>query len=286
MRPFLLLIAAAAAYGQSLTFEVASVKAAPPPEGGGMRVGTSDGPGSKDPGRWSCMNMSLENLLMTAFDVRPYELTVPSWARTERFNIEAKVPAGATKDDMKGMIENLLVERFGLKYHRESKEMPGYELVVAKGGPKLTESVPVQEADAAAGGPPSGPPKFTMGANGFPEIPPGRAMSIMMNGQGARRAVAETMEALARNLAFQVGRPVVDATGLKGKYDFLLYWTSGQGPAGPPPSGAEGAVPVAGDSGPTIFTAIQQQLGLRLESKKATVQTVVVDKLEKTPSEN
>jgi uncharacterized protein (TIGR03435 family) len=268
MRLAFLCAAAAGLYGQ--TFEVASVKVAPPPEGGGMRVGTSGGPGSKDPGRWSCLNMSLSNLISNAFDVPFYQLTGPDWMNQQRFNIEAKVPQGATRDDLKKMIENLLLERFGLQYHREPKDMTGFELVVAKGGPKLKETGPPPEGGA---------PEWSLklGPNGFPEIPVGSSGMAVMNGKAAKRGTAETMELLARNLAGQVSKPVTDATGLKGKYDYFLYWmSSGRGP-----STAE-----TEDVGPTLFTAIQEQLGLKLESKKVTIQMLVVDKVEKTPTEN
>jgi len=289
MRALLYLCAVSVAWGQS--FEVASIKPYERPEGGFMRVGTTGGPGTPDPGRWSCEGMSLTNLVSMAYDVPFFQLTAPSWMTEARFNIQAKVPEGASKDDLKVMVKNLLTERFHLKLHRESKEMAMYELVVAKGGPKLKESAGPPPEQPAGLPPPPKPgeaPRFAMGKDGFPELPPGRPGTIMMNGQARHQAVNSGMDALARQLAGQVQKPVVDATGLKGKYDYSIYWSTSSRVAPPPPPGVSGidALPNTDNSGPTIFTAIQEQLGLKLESKKGPVEIVVVDFAEKTPTEN
>ncbi len=137
--------------------------------------------------------------------------------------------------------------RFGLKFHREKKVMSGYELTVAKNGLKLTESGPEPPPDAAPN-PSAVPPGFKMGA--------------------------------------AVARPVSDATGLAGKYDYLLKWAFRTGASAPPPSGADGAVPAASDPAGPTFAAIQEQLGLKLESKKVMVDLFVVDQVSKTPTEN
>jgi uncharacterized protein (TIGR03435 family) len=287
MRLVFLLGAAATAFAQSPAFEVASIKVYQPPEGNGpRRVGCSGGPETKDPTRWSCENMSVHNFVLMAYDLKIYQLSGIGMSDGERYNINAKIPEGATKEQFRQMQQQLLAERFGLKFHREQKEMPAYELVVAKGGPKLQESGPEPPKDADAATPPPGPPKFAMGKDGFPEMPPGRPGTIMMNGMATRRAVRETMAQFAGTLTNQVGRPVTDATGLTGKYDFVLRWTI-RAPAAPPPPGSEPGAPVALDpQGPTIFAAIQEQLGLRLESKKGAFEILVVDKVEKTPTEN
>jgi uncharacterized protein (TIGR03435 family) len=225
-------------------------------------------------------------LILMAYDLKLYQLSGVSMFEGERYNINAKVPEGATNEQFRRMCQHLLVERFGLKFHREQKEMPAYELVVAKGGPKFRESPTEEPRPAESAAPPPGPPKFAMGKDGFPELPPGRAGTIMFNGMATRRAVRETMAQLAASLSNQVGRPVADATGLTGKYDFVLNWTL-RGPAAPPPPGSEPGAPVALDpQGPTIFSALQEQLGLRLESKKGSFEIMVVDKVEKTPTEN
>jgi uncharacterized protein (TIGR03435 family) len=288
MRFALLLAAALSAYGQSPTFEVASIKPYQRPEGQTMqRVGCSGGPGTKDPVRWSCENMSVHNLILNAYDIRSYQLSGIAAFDGERYNLNAKVPEGATKEQFRQMLQNLLAERFGLKVYREQKEMASYELVVAKNGPKLKDAGPEPPKDASGEAPrPAGPPKFAMGKDGFPEMPPGATGMMIMNGRATRRAARDTMAALAAMLSSQVGRPVVDATGLTGTYETLLNWSASRAPAAPPPGG-EGAVPTASDpSGPTIFAALQEQLGLKLEAKKGMVEMIVVDKVEKTPTEN
>jgi uncharacterized protein (TIGR03435 family) len=121
------------------TFEVVSVKGAPPYDGRGMRVANSGGPGSKDPTRWTAENMSLSNLVSLAYRLNHYQLNAPSWLDAERYNIEARVPEGAKKEDMAVMVRHLLEERFKVAVHREQKEVAGYNLVVAKNGPKFKE---------------------------------------------------------------------------------------------------------------------------------------------------
>src|SRR5262245_14475579 len=134
-----ILLASVAAWAQTSAprpeFEVASIKASPPPDGRGMRIGVNGGPGSGDPGRWSTENMSLSNLVTYAYDLKRHEYQGLSWMDKARFDIQAKVSAGATKDDLKLMVRAMLEERFKLAFHREKKEMAGFELVVAKGGP-------------------------------------------------------------------------------------------------------------------------------------------------------
>jgi uncharacterized protein (TIGR03435 family) len=279
-----------------VAFEVASIKPSPPPDGRGMRVGGTGGPGSKDPGRWTVQNMSLSNLVTMAYNLKRYEYSGPSWLDAERFDITAKVPEGATREQFRQMIQNMLRERFGLQVHREKKELQGYDLVVAKNGPKLSESVPEPPQPEGTGrgtasmpGPP-GPPRLDK--DGFPELPPGRgSMMIMMNGRARSRQHESTSEQIANMLANQLSKPVTDATGLKGKYDFTLTWSTGNGMrAVPPPPGGGPESPLANmpdtDSGPTIFGAVQEQLGLKLESKKVTIELVVVDHIEKIPTEN
>jgi uncharacterized protein (TIGR03435 family) len=274
-----LLAGGCGAYAQqagSPTFEVASIKPGPPPDVRGTFVRSSGGPGSNDPERYTAENFSLENLVMNAYDVKPYQLNAPDWMRDARFNITAKIAPGATKEQFRLMQQNLLAERFGLKVHWETKEMPIYELVVAKGGLKIKEAAPEKPADPDQPRP-GPPPPMARDANGYPVLPPGdRAMMMMIgNGKAVRRARRETMQQTATQLSFQLGRPVVDATGLTGKYDFDLRWQN---------SSASAAAD--GDSGPDLPQAIQEQLGLKLEAKKGPVKILVVDHAEKTPAEN
>src|SRR6202050_2161745 len=151
----LLFFTSCAAFAQTTaatpSFEVAPIKPAAPPAasmgpGGGMkiaiRMGSQGGPGTSDPGQITYSSMPIKSLLVTAYGVKTYQVSGPSWMDTERFDIVAKVPPGATKDDVKLMLQNLLAERFKLTLHREKKELPMYALMVAKNGPKLKESPP------------------------------------------------------------------------------------------------------------------------------------------------
>jgi uncharacterized protein (TIGR03435 family) len=311
-----------AAFGQgaaeSPRFEVASVKPAEPQPVGMMRVRMSGGPGTPDPGQLTYTNVSLKNVLLNAYDVKGYQINGPNWLDGERFDIVAKIPQGATKEQFQQMLQNLLAERFNLTLHHETKELPMYALVVGKGGPKLKESV---EEDAAtplgAAAPPPAPPgrdeagpvRLKMGADGMPQLPSGMGkngmitmMMIDQHGGGGMRVrmvgKGQPISALLEPLRNQLGRAVVDATGLKAKYDITLDFAPDglNGPMGmmppppPPHDGAAGGGPPMASApdmgGPTIFTALQEQLGLKLEQRKGPVDLLVIDRLEKVPTEN
>ena len=277
-------------------FEVASIKPAAPQTGHMFRIGSTGGPGTKDPGRFTCENCDLAMLVTQAYDIKNYQLTSPGWMSSTRFDVAVKIPDGTTKEQFRAMLRNLLAERFKLAVHHDQKEMPVYELVVGKGGPKLKETVEDPAPKDAADGPPSaglGVP-VKMGKEGFPALPPGGGNRFMMTSGGKMQmqASGQTMEQFTNLLSRQVGKPVTDATGLKGKYDITLNFTADtaaamgkMGIAAPPPS-TEGGRPAAdSDTGPTIFGAVQE-LGLKLESKKGMVDLVVVDHAEKVPTEN
>jgi len=339
----LVALACSMAYGQAaadgksaeakLEFEVAAVKPAAPQGPGRFMIGMRGGPGTNDPGRIAYNNLSLRDLMTNAYDVKRSQVSGgPGWLDTERFDITAKVPEGTTKEQMKVMLQNLLADRFKLALHRETKEMAMYALVVGKNGPKMKESaanaaaadVPPDGGRAANGDAPPPPPPpmmggrggIQMGKDGCPEPPPSMAnrpnnmMMMFMNGAACMVDNGQTMSGLADQLSFQFDRPVVDMTGLKGKYDFHLRFDpsslgSGRGGmmmmAGPPP-GAMGAVGGPGPGGgagmgpgpntepqeapPTIFAAVQEQLGLKLEPRKGPAELLVIDHVEKTPTEN
>lgn len=294
-----------------VTFEVASIKPSAPPEGGRMVMGARGGPGSADPIRFTASNFSLSSLISMAYDLKSYQLSAPSWLNGERFDIVAKVPPGATREQFRLMLQNLLAERFKLVIHRETKELPMFDLVVGKGGPKFKESAD-QTDSAPAGAPPpppgGGPMQMKMGKDGLPEMPAGRTMMMMMGGRARMTAYKETMQWLATRLSTSAGRPVMDATGLTKKYDFTLDFApegGGMGPGGmappaggggggamvimaqvPGPGGPSGHTASDAESVPTLATALQEQLGLKLESKKGPVEMIVVDKIEKVPTEN
>ena len=264
--------------------------------------GVSGGPGSKEPTRVTAESVSMSELLMRAYDVERDQITGPGWMETERFSISAKVPEGATKEQFLQMLQNLLAERFKMAAHREQKEMAVLELQIGKGGSKLKESTAEPAPSVPdAPPPPAGPIRMRMDAEGYPVPPPGRNVMMFMNGRARYQAVQQPIENLVSMISSQLGKPVIDATGLKGKYDFTLSFAMNIGmvPAGmlvgppppPPPGGGGGGGPELaggpdGDTGPSLQGALQQQLGLKLESKKGLVETVVIDHLEKVPTEN
>jgi uncharacterized protein (TIGR03435 family) len=291
-------LACAPAFGQAaegLTFEVASVKpAAPPAADGRIFFGSRGGPGTPDPGQITWTNATLKTLLTIAYDVKNYQVNGPAWLDTERYDIIAKVPEGATKAQVNMMWQNLLKDRFGMVVHHESKEFQVSELVVAKGGPKLKETTldPNAPPPPPPTGPPQGPPKLDQ--NGFPEMNgPGLLMLIQAGATGGpvghMVARAQPLSGLASMLGNQLNRPVVDKTGLTGKYDFNLEYTPDLSGMPPPPPGLAGpGAPSteASTPGSNIAAAIEQQLGLRLVGSKDKLDVVVVDKAERVPTEN
>lgn len=294
MKPILgAVLFVSAAFAQQPEFEVATIKPSAPQQMGRMFVGTRGGPGTDDPGRFNCTNCTLQMLLTMAYDVQSFQISGPPVLESEHFDVAAKVPAGATKAQFREMITNLLADRFKLKLHHDKKDLPMYDLVVAKGGPKLQESAaqPDAPADQRPMAPP-GPPRTDK--DGFPTMAPrGRGAMIAINGGGARmQGQQETMDDLAARLSTMVARPVKNETGLTGKYDFTLSFAPdlsnmpGMMMMGPPPGGGDGPMSAPQDNGPTIFTALQEQLGLKLEPKKGPVDTLIVDHIEKTPTEN
>jgi uncharacterized protein (TIGR03435 family) len=292
------------------TFDVASVKPAAPSVNGMIRVRMAGGPGSPDPGQINYSNVSLKNVLMSAYNVKGYQLSGPAWLDSERFDIVAKIPKGATKEQFQQMLQNLLAERFKLKLHRETKELPVYALVIAKTGLKMKESPKEDPAASAAAAPPDAgafggaEPRMRVGKDGMPQLPPGgpgRGGMMMMNNGGKMKMQANKQKVtqIAEMLANQLGRPVLDQTGLTADYDFALEYApdemmrGGPGMMAPPApapdggGGGGGAAPSASEGGgPTVMTALQEQLGLKLESKKGPIALLVIDSLEKVPTEN
>ena len=288
-----LLLSTATFYGQ--TFDAASIKLAPPLSLGMKRPPSSGGPGTKDPGRIHYPFIPLLRLLMTAYDVKGYQISGAPWLVTARifFDITATMPPGTTNEQFHVMLQNLLAERFKLKIHRETRELPIYSLVVVKNGPKLKESA-VAAAPADDGEPAHTPAprvQSKMGPDGFPALrprAPGLPIGVYMitDRRGPRARMAgqgNTIQDLADRLTGLTKRPVIDATALKGKYDFTLIFRPGgiNGPMGPTPAAA-----APQDALPDIFSALQAQLGLKLEPKKGPIKMIVVDHIEKTPTEN
>ena len=288
------------------TFEVASVKPVGPlaaalgkRQPGDARVGFSGGPGTNDQGRLSCHLCVMTLMLTEAYSLQPYQLS-PSWKDSfETFELSAIVPLGATKEQVRLMLQNLLAERFKLATHFQKKEMQVYDLVVAKSGPKLKESVETAIAGDSSGNsrPPAPVGEAAFDSDGFVVRPPGSPnpkgrLEIGRGGKARIRAEGETMQDLAERLSSLIGKPVRDATGLKGKYDYSLTFeaaviTGGPGNAAPVPE-ANTPLSAAADNdlGTPIESQIQSQLGLKLEHKKGLVDILVVDHAEKLPTEN
>jgi len=259
------------ASADNATFEVASVK---PNKSGDGRVMLAMPP----TGRFTATNVPVRLLVQNSYGLQPFQIVGgPNWIASDRFDITAKAPDGFSPDQLRPMVRNLLADRFKLKAHMETREMPTYALVAARAdgklGPKLTPAKTDCEAARGrrAGGPPPAPPQ------------PGEHVECgFFIGNGTMNAGGMGMVELARSLSGFVNRVVSDKTGLSGKYDFQLTYTpEGRGlpgvPVGPP-VGAD--APPADPNGASIFTALQEQLGLKLDSQKGMVDVLVIDSIE------
>jgi uncharacterized protein (TIGR03435 family) len=224
-------------------------------------------------------NVPLRTIVREAFGIEDDRLFGgPAWSKTSMFDIEARVaPEDAPKlkglnfERRRQMMVSLLEERFGLKYHHETRDLPEYELVVDKGGNKMQASKP--DPAGPDPGPDPGP---------GPAPSPGRHM-LMMHGRGHIESMGTGMPGLAGLLSGQLGRTVVDKTGLSGDFDYKLDWTPDDTASAITKSGN----PLPGDNatsqdagGPSLFTALEEQLGLKLESTKGPVDVIVIDRLE------
>jgi uncharacterized protein (TIGR03435 family) len=296
------LAAQSPAGGAAPVFEVASVKPAAPTNLPDFWYRMTGGPGTPSPGQFTCTHIALKPLLIKAYDLRPYELIGPPSIDGDKYDIEAKIPPGTTKEQFNLMLQNLLVERFGLAAHRETRELPIYELTVAKGGLKMKEPEKPPAGEAPPAPPEPGadgrPPTIKMlrDKDGSMMLPPGAPNMIFysLNGVSHVSARMQTIASLLRSLENQLGRAVVDKTGLTGSYDFNMTYAPDRStmvsigpPAAPePPSGQPSTLDTASDPVPNLFAAFESQLGLKLESKKGPIEVLVVDKVNRTPTEN
>jgi uncharacterized protein (TIGR03435 family) len=259
------------------TFEVASVK--PAPRAGVVRGGITGGPGSADPTRWSSINATLESLVQQAYGLRRYQFVGPAWTDELRFDVEAKLAPKTSKDQFRLMLQNLLEERFQLSFHFQRREIPALELVLAKGGPKL--KAPGREQNASTPAPDKhGASQLRLDKMGYPVLFPGMTVA-MSYGKARCHFLRISMTEFVGSLAAQVDRPVFDATGLTGEYEVDLYSVNEerQPTTDESHSGAIGG-------GPTIFTALRDQLGLKLENRKREVDVLVVDRALQAPTRN
>jgi uncharacterized protein (TIGR03435 family) len=230
---------------------------------------------------FQCNNCSLATLVMKAYDLRTFQFEAPDWLRTQQFLVMAKVPPETTSEQFRGMLQRMVEQRFHLTHHREQREMQGYELVVGKGGPKLSASSPSQPAPD----PTAKRDDTKVGKDGFPDRP-----GVFNTPAGHKiRMNDQSMGQLAVMLTHPASRPVVDATKLRGTYDITLYWSSDTVTTETPPT--PDLRNAGGDSdalrlGPSLTSALQSQLGLKLEPKKLLIDVFVIDHIEKTPTEN
>jgi uncharacterized protein (TIGR03435 family) len=259
-------------------FEVASVKpAAPGQRGYFIRPGANGG--------LDVTNMPLKEIMVLAWRIQPFQISGgPSWIESERYDIMAKPDHTPKLDERWLMLQSLLADRFQLKIHHETKELPIYALVLAnkdgKLGPQLVQS---KEGSCTPFDPAKPPPPPDSGK------PPVMGCGGMMMGFGNINGTSVGLAMLTPVLARNLGRTVVDKTGLKGEFDIKVQWTPDQTqlqlmgpPGGLPP---DMPAPQFDPNGPSIFTAFQEQLGLKLESQKGPVDVIVIDHVEK-PSDN
>jgi uncharacterized protein (TIGR03435 family) len=272
----LILVASSWAFAQSAAgrpeFEVASVKPSKPAIDGRLMIRLGG-----DPGRIDYTNMSLRMLITRAYGVKDYQVTGPAWMDTERFDVTATHPPNTPREQVQAMLQTLLEDRFKMTVHKEKKVLPAYALTVAKGGHKI-QAQPQETGD-----------------DGRPQN-----RGMMRIGRGHIESNQIPMSQVVDMLSNILARPVVDTTGIKGVFDFKLDYTPdentpggmgmrmGMGP-GPRPEGAAGGEPphdFGAPDAPNIFSALQEKLGLKLESQKLPVDIVVVDKAERVPTEN
>ena len=316
-----------AAFAQKPAFEVATIKPAAPMDpakmmaamqsGGKMPIGAN-----VDSKRAEYTFMDLKGLIALAYSVKPYQISGPEWLGTERFDIIAKLPDGATKDDAPKMLQSLLEDRFKLTTHRSSAEHPVLALVVARGGLKLKastqtpvaidETAPLKPGEMKMDGP-DGPIRISVSpATGSAVVDMGLKgkMSYKMNpaNQSMRmdfsmvtlEGLADMMTQMFTQLGGAAGRQVVDMTEIKGNYEasveisladlMAIARNAGMdgGMGGPGGAAPTSGAPVASDpsGGAASLTEAVNSMGLKLESRKAVVAQFVVDHVEKTPTEN
>jgi uncharacterized protein (TIGR03435 family) len=314
-----LMMAATLAFAQApaskLVFDVASVRPSPPPDMQKMMVNLQAGrkPESVhiEGSRATFVYMSVKQLIAYAYKLRAYEVTGPDWMITDRFDIVARMPDGTTKDDVPAMLQALLKDRFGLTAHRQVVDQPVLGLVAAKNGLKLQpaaanaevldETAPLKPGESMMDTVDGRVLKRSNADGSTTYVGPWGNFSLKFDGQSlSMHMQSESIDMrgfamMMTTLGGGEGRQVVDMTGLTGKYqaaaDFsLLDLTSSlhdQGidiPTGPPGGGGGGGA-TDPEGGATVSAALEK-LGLKLEKSRAQVERLVVDHVEKSPTEN
>jgi uncharacterized protein (TIGR03435 family) len=302
----ILALGSAPAYAEKpLAFDAASIKPATVPagvtvsgngimaSGGAQLPRNTGGPGTNDPGRIHYPLISLKALLGRAWDGYS-EIRGPGWLDTQVVSVDATMPPETTKEQFREMLRDLITDRFQLQYQIETKEIPGYTLVVARNGPKMKETAavpdPQDEAEykemkrnGSIGPRQTGPDGFNIPPRGMT----GTGFAAIAGNRARMMSQRVTMEGFAHALGTVLKAPVTDATGLTANYDFNVTYSGGFGRDGPYASSlANGTTSDTLDPLLDIFSALQSQLGLKLEPGKVPVEVMVVDHMEKTPAGN
>jgi uncharacterized protein (TIGR03435 family) len=255
-------------------FEVASVRVAdrqPPRRPMKLSGEIKGGPGTEDPERITYQWVSMNVILQTVFGLFDDQiLNQPDWTYQTRFDIVAKVPPGTTKDQANQMMQNLLKERFNFSYHFVKKDYSELSLVLSKNGPKLKEAAPPDGLSPPRPEPGVPAPTPSLDRDRYPILPAGypNFTGIATEGVTYTTFRSTTLANLVRLLRLTAGARVVDQTGLTGNYDFKLEYS------------------VSGDPAPDLFTALEKQLGLKLEKTKVPLNALVIDHLDQKPSDN
>ncbi|MGA3201186.1 MAG: TIGR03435 family protein [Bryobacteraceae bacterium] len=284
IRSFLPVLASLTVFGQQ--FEVASVRPSTGPTGDHVNAGVHI-----DGSRISCTYLSLTDYISAAYKVKIYQISGPEWLPGEHFDISATLPAGATQDQVPDMLKALLADRFQMKFHKEKKDFPVYGLEVAKSGLRALESAEDSESDAADAAKAPVNVSATGGRGGVNiNLGHGSYFTFADNKLVARKL---TMASLAEMLARFEDRPVVDMTGVEGKYDLDLQFTQedynamliraamAAGVVLPP----EAMKALEYSSGDSLLGALEK-VGLKLEHRKAPLDVVVIDHIARVPTEN
>jgi uncharacterized protein (TIGR03435 family) len=257
-------------------FEVASVKPSEPPTTGRVSVGVHI-----DGAMVRCTYLSLANYLTMAYDIKDYQIIGPDWLTTSHFDIVAKRPEGIEGEkSLRAMVASLLEDRFKMVTHRETRDLPAYALVVSKGGLKIKEVPPDPDGVDTS----KVDVNVTGGQRGtIVDLGGGSSLSYSLNKMEAKKV---NFASITDSLSKFLDRPVVDETGLTGRYNFTLEYSVSELKALVRASGADASqIPDFGGDQPSIFTSVEE-LGLKFEPRKAPVPVIVIDSIQKMPTAN
>jgi len=280
-RVLLVTLAAAPALGQKprAEFEVASVKPSAPGAPDRFNIGVRI-----DGAFVIVKEFSLKNYIALAYGVRDFQVSGPDWLGSSKFDLNAKFPEGFKRGQLPEMVESLLADRFKLALHREKKEFAIYALVVGKGGAKLKESAPDSESDTTAPDKPNVNVSATGGGRGGTTVNLGKG-SYISNGNGRVEAHKVTIGALLDTLSRFVDHPIVDMTGLTGKYDLSLAYGVDDLRMALRSAGVDRPLPDDALPPASIFESVKE-VGLMLERRKAALDVLIIDHIEKAPVAN